>query len=113
MNLTITWSDGAAALTYNVKAASVETVEAEDTPAPPPDGMVLIPAGEFDMGSNDAEANNNEQPVRRVYVDAFYMDETEVTNVEYKEFLLENPRWQKGRVNAQLADTNYLRFMER
>ena len=113
LNLTITWSDGAAALVYNVKAPAAETAEGGDTsesnkPAPPPDGMVLIPAGEFDMGSNDAEAGNNEQPVRRVYVDAFYMDETEVTNVEYKEFLLENPRWQKDRVNAQFADANYL-----
>ena len=110
LNLTITWSDGAAALTYNVKTAAAETVDAGDTPAPPPEGMVLIPAGEFEMGSNDAEAQNNEQPVRTVYVDAFYMDETEVTNVQYKEFLLENPQWQKGRVNAKFADANYLHF---
>ena len=85
-----------------------ETAETADTPASPPDGMVLIPAGEFDMGSNDAEARKNEQPVRTVYVDAFYMDETEVTNAQYKEFLLENPQWQKGRVNAPFADNTYL-----
>lgn len=108
LNLTITWSDGAAALVYNVKAAGTETAGTGNTPAPPPDGMVLIPAGEFEMGSNDAEARNNEQPVRTVYVDAFYMDETEVTNVQYKEFLLENPQWQKGRVNAKFAQANYL-----
>ena len=77
--------------------------------ADPPDGMVLIPAGEFDMGSNDAEAGNDEQPVRRVYVDAFYMDETEVTNVQFKEFLLENPRWQKERAKARGdVSPNYL-----
>jgi len=45
--------------------------------------MVLIPAGEFKMGCNDAEAENDEQPVRSVYVDTFYLDETEVTNVQY------------------------------
>ena len=110
LNLVITWSDGAASLAYNVKAPADTTAETEDTPAPPPDGMVLIPAGEFDMGSNDAEARNNEQPVRKVYVDAFYMDETEVTNLQFKEFLLENPQWQKGRVNAQFADGSYLRL---
>ena len=104
LTLTLTWSDGATTLTYTVKAPEPD---APDIP-PPPAGMVLIPAGEFQMGSNDAEANNNEQPVRRVYVDAFYMDETEVTNVQYKEFLLENPQWQKGRVNAKFADGNYL-----
>lgn len=108
LNLTITWSDGAAALAYNVKAPADASEPSE--PAPPPDGMVLIPAGEFDMGSNDAEADNDEQPVRRVYVDAFYMDETEVTNVQFKEFLLENPRWQKERVNEQFANKTYLHF---
>ena len=77
-------------------------------PPPPPAGMVLIPAGEFEMGSNDEEAQNDEQPVRKVYVDAFYMDETEVTNLQFKEFLLENPRWQKDRVNAQFHDGYYL-----
>ncbi len=98
LNLMITWSDGATTLTYTVEA-----------PEPAPAGMVLIPAGEFDMGSNDAEAQNNEQPVHRVYVDAFYMDETEVTNVQFKEFLLENPQWQKGRVNhRKFADPHYL-----
>ena len=114
LNLVITWADGAASLAYNVKSPAGTTAETGNTsdpskPAPPPEGMALIPAGEFDMGSNDAEAENYEQPVRRVYVDAFYMDETEVTNLQFKEFLLENPQWQKGRVNAQFANANYLR----
>ena len=79
-------------------------------PSPPPPGMVLIPAGEFDMGSDDEEAENDEQPVRRVYIDAFYMDETEVANVQYKEFLLENPQWQKDRIEGRFHDGNYLDF---
>ena len=52
-----------------------------------PPGMVLIPAGEFQMGSEDAEAWENEKPVHSVYVDAFYMDTYEVTNAEYAAFL--------------------------
>ena len=80
----------------------------EVDPPPPPPGMVLIPAGEFDMGSNDEEAQNNEQPVRRVYVDAFYMDDTEVTNEQFQEFLLENPQWQKGRIEARFHNGHYL-----
>ena len=104
LNLTITWSDGAEALTYNVKAPTGETGGTPDSDIPPPPaGMVYIPAGEFEMGSNDEEADNDEQPVRTVYVDAFYMDETEVTNTQFQEFLLENPQWQKGRVNAKFA----------
>ena len=72
--------------------------------------MVLIPAGEFFMGSNAAEAHNDEQPVRKVYVDAFYMDETEVTNVQFKEFLIENPRWQKDRIDRRFHNGHYLYF---
>ncbi len=84
-----------------------------DTLPPPPPGMVLVPAGEFDMGSNDEEGNNDEQPVHRVYVDAFYIDETEVTNTQFKVFLLENPQWQKGHINAKFAEFDggsYLRL---
>ncbi|RKU19586.1 hypothetical protein C6500_10475 [Candidatus Poribacteria bacterium] len=50
---------------------------------------------------------NDEQPVRKAYVDAFYMDETEVTNAQFKEFLIENPRWQKGRIDSKFADAKY------
>ena len=50
----------------------------------PYEGMVLIDAGEFRMGSNERD---NEKPIHSVYVDAFYMDEYEVTNAEYAEFL--------------------------
>ena len=74
----------------------------------PPEGMVLIPAGEFQIGSNDAEADDDEQPVRTVYVDAFYMDETEVTNAQFKEFVLENPRWQKNRIDGKFHNGRYL-----
>jgi len=62
----------------------------QDEPvAPFPEGMVLIPAGEFEMGSEDAEASEAEQPIHTVYVDAFYMDKYEVTNAEYAVFLNE------------------------
>ncbi|RKU15223.1 hypothetical protein C6500_21285 [Candidatus Poribacteria bacterium] len=75
---------------------------------PLPKGMVLIPEGEFQIGSNDAEADDDEQPVRTVYVDAFYMDEREVTNAQFKEFVLENPRWQKNRIDGKFHNGRYL-----
>ena len=75
----------------------------------PPEGMVLIPAGQFQMGSIDDEASNNEQPVHTVHLDAFFMDEHEVTNLEYKEFLLENPRWQKSRIDKRFHNGSYLK----
>ena len=48
--------------------------------------MHLIPAGEFEMGDHFGEGQSDERPVHTVYVDAFYMDETEVTNARYKTF---------------------------
>jgi len=47
--------------------------------------MVLIPAGEFQMGYNGGY--DNEKPVHTVYLDAFYMDIYEVTNAQYKKFM--------------------------
>ena len=82
-----------------------DDAEEEETPAPPPAGMVRIPGGIFQMGSNDADADNDEQPVHTVHVDAFYMDTYEVTNLEYKRFVLANPEWQKTRIPG----TYYLR----
>ena len=66
-----------------------------DDTIPAPEGMVLIDAGEFRMGSNHEEASNDEQPVHTVYVDSFYMDIFPVTNAQYKAFIDENPQWQK------------------
>ncbi len=57
--------------------------------------MVLIPAGEFQMGSNNGDSD--EKPVHTVYVDAFYMDIYEVTVGQYKRFVRETghraPNW--------------------
>ena len=58
------------------------------------EGMVLIPAGAFEMGSHTGK--NNERPVHTVYLDAFYMDIYEVTNAQYKAFIDANPEWEKA-----------------
>lgn len=47
--------------------------------------LVLIPAGWFLMGSETGQ--ENERPVHRVWVDAFYLAPCQVTNVEYQDFL--------------------------
>jgi formylglycine-generating enzyme required for sulfatase activity len=49
--------------------------------------MVLVPAGEYDMGDHQGTGWGNELPVHAVYIDAFYMDTFEVTNKEYCIFL--------------------------
>ena len=51
----------------------------------PPEGMVLIPAGAFQMGSTTGDVD--EVPIHKVELDAFYMDQHEVTNAEYQVFV--------------------------
>jgi len=59
-----------------------------DTWTRPADGMVMVyvPAGEFLMGSSDADdqAQDTEKPQHTVYLDAFWIDRTEVTNAQYR-----------------------------
>ncbi|MBI3450060.1 MAG: SUMF1/EgtB/PvdO family nonheme iron enzyme [Acidobacteria bacterium] len=51
--------------------------------------MVLVPAGEFLMGSgsSDGQAEADERPQHRVTLNAFYIDRYEVTNGQYATFL--------------------------
>ncbi len=49
--------------------------------------MVYVPAGNFTMGSNSADSD--EQPAHAVYLDAFYIDKYEVTNAKYAAYLTE------------------------
>ena len=48
-----------------------------------PEGMVLIPAGDFVMGDTFGEGSSDELPVHTVTVSAFYMGETEVTKTQW------------------------------
>ena len=63
--------------------------------------MVLIPAGEFWMGSPDGEGSTDEHPRHRVYLDAYAMDKFEVTVSRYAKFLKSSGRrppeyWDQG-----------------
>jgi len=59
-----------------------------DTWTRPADGMVMVyvPAGEFLMGSSDADgqADDDEKPQHLVYLDGYWIDRTEVTNAQYR-----------------------------
>jgi formylglycine-generating enzyme required for sulfatase activity len=82
----------------NRQAADAPMVAAPPTPPSSPgigstmvsdkDDMTLIyvPAGEFLMGSvdSDGEADSDEKPQHKVYLDAFWIDRTEVTNAQYR-----------------------------
>ncbi len=64
--------------------------------------MVLIPAGEFQMGSENGDSD--EKPVHTVYLDAFYIDTFPVTNAQFQTFLDANPQWRKPQwIQAKIA----------
>lgn len=55
---------------------------------PKPYGMTLIPGGAFIMGNSDYDkAHSEDAPTKTVTVSPFYMDETEITNSEYRQFV--------------------------
>ena len=53
-----------------------------------PYGMVFIPQGSFNMGPSDQDVPfANVTASKTISVGAFYMDETEITNNEYRQFV--------------------------
>src|SRR5437879_4477973 len=66
-----------------------------------PYGMVYIPAGSFLMGQTDQDVTFAQiAQTKQVTVNAFFMDETEVSNSKYRKFV----NW----VRDSIAITNYL-----
>ena len=70
------------------------------------DEMVLIPAGPFVMGSDDIDNSGkseefgfikplfeDEHPRRKEYLDAYLIDKYEVTNENYKDFVIDQNYW--------------------
>ncbi len=70
-----------------------------------PYGMTLIPGGSFIMGKSDDDiAKTLNAPTKTVTVRSFYMDETEITNAEYRQFV----QWVKDSiVRTKLASLAY------
>ena len=53
-----------------------------------PYGMELIPSGSFVMGKSiENVVNSLNAPTKSVTVKAFYMDDTEITNAEYRQYV--------------------------
>ena len=81
---------------YAVSSGFAPTVENKNSPTgPAPQGMAWIPGGEFSMGAQDPRAGDqvgmqatlDSRPIHRVYVDGFWMDQTDVTNAQLAKFV--------------------------
>jgi formylglycine-generating enzyme len=74
-----------------------KTVPNSETPrsAQAAKNMVWIPGGEFSMGAQDPpdmsrvgmQATEDSRPIHRVYVDGFWMDQSDVTNEDFALFV--------------------------
>ncbi len=70
------------------KGELVGVGSSEDWYEPDPHGMTFIPQGSFNMGLNDQDVSFSYTTQQKtVSVDPFWMDETEITNSEYKQFV--------------------------
>ncbi|GAP40106.1 formylglycine-generating enzyme family protein [Flexilinea flocculi] len=58
--------------------------QAEASEIPVTSGMVKIPAGNFMMGSDAADAHADEKPLHEVWLHDFWIDKTPVTNQAYQ-----------------------------
>lgn len=68
-----------------------------------PEGMVLVPGGTFEMGRD--EGDEFERPAHEVTVASFLLDRAEVTNLQYREYVvatgsLSPPHWLNGTYRA-------------
>ncbi len=64
-----------------------------------PPGMVYIPMGSFTMGPSDEDiAYSQNATSRTVSLPAFYMDETEITNNQYRQFV----HWVRDSIARQM-----------
>jgi formylglycine-generating enzyme len=74
---------------------------------PTPFGMAYIPRGSFVMGPSDDDARNFGDRSRRVSVESFWMDDTEITNNEYRQFVY----WVRDSIARELLGQTYADFI--
>jgi len=74
----------------------------------PVDGMplVCVPAGDFLMGST-GDTGNSEKPQHTVYMDAYWIDQTEVTNAQYARCVAAGDCQAPGSVESNHRDNYY------
>lgn len=73
---------------------------------PTPYGMAYIKRAAFNMGSNDNELNDINR-AKTVSVEAFWMDDTEITNNEYRQFVY----WVRDSIARKLLGETFPEYL--
>lgn len=74
---------------------------------PAPYGMTYIKSGSFNIGPNDEEISLGNTPSKTVSIDAFWMDDTEITNNEYRQFVY----WVRDSIARSLLAEQFPEFL--
>jgi formylglycine-generating enzyme required for sulfatase activity len=92
--VSVATADGAVTATPAGTSSDASVTAPVDTWVRPADGMVMVyvPGGTFPMGStgDDPDAVPDEVPPHLVTLEGFWIDQTEVTNAQYVQFLNEH-----------------------
>ncbi len=107
-------ADPACGVCLNAAKAHFEAKRGEEL-AKKTRGMALVPAGPYLLGSPEGEGDPDERPAAEIYLDAFYLDKTEVTLDEYMRFSKVTsgsyPEWAApaGKFNLETGRDGYYR----
>lgn len=70
-----------------------------------PYGMIYVPSGTLHIGPSDQDVNNSMiQRSKSISIQGFYMDDTEITNNEYRQFV----NWVRDSITAKTIGGDYL-----
>ncbi len=92
------------------KSGNGELVGVQDRPKwreTQPYGMVYIRKGSFNIGPSDQDASMSGVPTKTVSQEAFWMDDTEITNNEYRQFV----SWVRDSTARKMLGDQYPEFL--
>lgn len=72
-----------------------------------PYGMVYVRRGSLNIGPSDQDASRSGVPTRTVSQEAFWMDDTEITNNEYRQFV----DWVKDSIARKMIGDQYPEYL--
>lgn len=72
-----------------------------------PYGMVFVRKGSFNIGPSDQDASMSGVPTKTVSQEAFWMDDTEITNNEYRQFV----SWVRDSIARKMLGDQYPEFL--